>query len=298
MQPIEGIHHITGICGPAQENLDFYSRFLGLRMVKKTVNFDDPGTYHLYYGDEEGRPGTILTFFPWEHSVHGRSGVGTVSHTAFSVEPGGFEDWVGHFADRSVDFEGPFERFGDQGIAFSAPDSLQLEILTDESVGGQGIRGFHSASLSVRDFDFLQRLLVDEFQYSVRDEADDRIRLTADGGARGHRIDLVRDPDRALPRSGKGTIHHIAFRARDEEHQLEYRERMLSLGLRVTGVLDRNYFRSIYFREPGGILFEIATDDPGFAVDEPVGELGSGLMLPPWLEEKRTSIEAGLVELH
>jgi glyoxalase family protein len=311
MLNIQGIHHITGICGGAQENLDFYTGFLGLRLVKKTVNFDDPGSYHLYYGDEEGSPGTILTFFPWEHSVQGRAGVGTVSLTAFSVPTDAGDDWINHFADTGVDFDGPFERFGERGFGFQAPDQLQLEIIGDDTIDSgparwdagvvdphHAIRGFHSAGLSVRDFDFLQKLFVDYLDYSVAGEDGDRIRLTAAGTPLGHRIDLIRDPDRAQPRSGKGTIHHIAFRARDEAHQLECRERMLSLGLNVTDVLDRSYFKSIYFREPGGILFEIATDSPGFAVDEEVDMLGSGLKLPPWLESRRPSIEARLVELH
>ena len=216
---------------------------------------------------------------------------------------------MARFADHAVDFDGPFDRFGSDGISFRAPDGLGLEILADELAPANGwdggpvqadhsIRGFHSATLSVRELDFLQRLFVDEFGWSLVDSEGDRARLESTSVADpGHRIDLVVDRERTMSRSGKGTIHHIAFRARDEAHQLECRERMLSLGLRVTGVLDRNYFRSIYFREPGGILFEIATDDPGFSVDEPVEELGSSLKLPEWLESKRESIEARLVEL-
>ncbi|MFC2085759.1 ring-cleaving dioxygenase [Bacteroidota bacterium] len=306
---IAGIHHITGICGPAQENLDFYTRFLGLRLVKKTVNFDDPGTYHLYYGDGGGSPGTILTFFPWEHSPAGRAGVGMVTHTAFSIPPAAIDYWVGRFADQGYDFVSPLERLGQVVIGINAPDGLALELVGDpevESLAGwadgptepaHAIRAFHSATLSVRDFDFLQGLFSETFGYSLVVEGGDRIRLAAPGNEIGRHVDLVIDRERVLQRAGRGTIHHIAFRAADEASQMEWRDKLLSAGLRVTEVLDRNYFKSIYFREPGGILFEIATDAPGFAVDEPEDTLGSGLKLPPWLEPRRSEIEKRLVPL-
>jgi glyoxalase family protein len=306
---IQGIHHITAISGPPQENLDFFSKFLGLRLVKKTVNFDDPGTYHLYYGDEAGSPGSILTFFPWENAFPGKVGVGMVSHTAFLVPRASIDFWLGRFESNNIEFEGPLQRMDEVVLSFAAPDGLLLELVARDEHGAaagwgggtidseHAILGFQGASLSVRDASLLEKLFVEDFGYESVGSEGDRTRLRAKGDAIGRFVDLVVDPERTPNRSGTGTIHHIAFRARDDQDQLEIRENLLSLGFRVTGVLDRNYFRSIYFREPGGILFEIATDAPGFAVDEKPDQLGSDLKLPEWLEPQRAAIEDRLVPL-
>ncbi len=338
---IAGIHHITGISGPPQENLAFYRDVLGLRFVKKTVNFDDPGTYHLYYGNDAGEPGTILTFFPWSNAFPGRAGVGMVTHTAFAVREESVGYWADRFADLGLEVQSKFVRFGSSVIRFAAPDGLQLELVGDPSLwrsddGGSGeavsdeavsdqavshqavsdqavadepsadsvaipgehtIRGFFGATLGVRDHERTARLLVDTFGYDIDEEEGARMRLTLDGNAPGRRIDLVVDPQGPRPRMGTGTIHHIAFRARDEEEQLSWREQIVRLGFNVTEVLDRNYFKSIYFREPNGVLFEIATDPPGFTADEPLETLGEALKLPAWLEPQRAQIERQLVPL-
>ena len=298
----------------------FYRDVLGLRFVKKTVNFDDPGTYHLYYGNDAGEPGTILTFFPWSNSFPGRAGVGMVTHTAFAVREESVGYWADRFADLGLEVQSKFVRLGSSVIHFAGPDGLQLELVGDPSLwrsdetganeeaeavdadsvaipGEHAIRGFFGATLGVRDHERTARLLVDTFGYDVDEEEGTRMRLTLDGNAPGRRIDLVVDPQGPRPRMGTGTIHHIAFRARDEEEQLVWREQIVRLGFNVTEVLDRNYFKSIYFREPNGVLFEIATDPPGFTADEPLETLGEGLKLPAWLEPQRAQIESRLPEL-
>jgi glyoxalase family protein len=308
-QSISGIHHITAICGPPKQNLDFYTRFLGLRLLKKTVNFDDPGTYHLYYGDGSGMPGSIMTVFPWENAFPGKTGVGMMAHTAFLIPAGSIDYWRDRFVSNEIEFESESERLDEVVISFRAPDGLFLELVarTDapSEPGWDGsavpaehsIRGFHGASLSVRDPDFLEKLMVQDFGFESIATEGARLRLEARSEGIGRVIDLVTDSDETRGRAGTGTIHHIAFRARNDDHQLAMREHLLGLGFRVTDVRDRNYFRSIYFREPGGILFEIATDAPGFAVDEDVSRLGSELKLPEWLEPQRTSIESRLAPL-
>jgi glyoxalase family protein len=298
--PLSGFHHVTGIAGPAQPNVDFYTGVLGLRLVKRTVNFDDPGTYHLYYGDALGRPGTILTFFPWERAVPGRVGAGMPSAVALSAPAGSVDAWMGRFADRALDFDAPRERFGDPVLPFMDPDGLTLELVAhdgaeaDGPLGEHGIGGVHSVTLALRNPPTSAWVLTEVFGWEEVGEEDGRLRFGPPGATEGF-IDLV--PTDATGRAAAGTVHHVAFRVRDDAEQEVWRERLREAGLIATEVKDRQYFRSIYFREPGGVLFEIATDGPGFTADEDTDALGTALQLPPWLERRRPAIEARLPAL-
>ena len=296
---IPGLHHVTAICGPPQANVDFYAGLLGQRLVKKTVNFDAPDTYHLYYGDRAGSPGTILTFFPFANAGPGRAGVGMASAVAYAVPEGGLDAWMMRFAEQAVDFGGPVARFGERMLALRDPDGLQVELIETGNPAGADAApaddGFHSATLWLRDPEPTARLLTELFGYGhVGEEADasgHRQRLAAPGGGRGSVIDLLRSDTPSVGRQGAGTIHHVAFRAESDEAQREWQERVAAFGLDVTPVIDRQYFNAIYFREPGGVLFEIATDPPGFATDEDEAELGTRLMLPARYERRRADIE-------
>ena len=301
---IPGIHHVTAIAGAPQENLDFYTSTLGLRFVKKTVNFDDPTTYHFYYGDSLGRPGTILTFFPWPDAQSGRGGAGMAAATAFSVPEGSLEPWMDRLATEGVQFDSPTDRFDRPVLRLKDPHGTEIELVPDAGrapdVGpapdagpGEGLApvGFHGVTLAVTPHEGSVRLLTEVFGYEwIGEEADgggSRIRLRASGGAQGSVVDLIGSRSHARGLMGAGAVHHVAFRARDAAEQLAWRERILEWGLPVTPVQDRQYFTSIYFREPGGVLFEIATDSPGFTLDETAEDLGTGLRLPPWLESRR-----------
>ncbi|KZY34115.1 glyoxalase [Roseovarius sp. HI0049] len=292
MSPVPGLHHVTAVCSDPQDNLDFYTRTLGQKLVKKTVNFDDPGTYHLYYGDRTGTPGTIMTFFPFVGAGQGRAGNGMASAVAYATDTAGFDIWTERLTRDSTDFEGPEERFGTRVITLADPDRLSVEIVeTDEMAPG----GFHSVTLCLADTDPTARLLTAVMGYEeVEEEAGpgrSRLRLRAPGGDRGSVVDLLREDTAAIGQPGAGTIHHVAFRARDAEEQLDWQDRLRAAGIAVTPVIDRQYFTAIYFREPGGVLFEIATDPPGFAIDEPEDALGRNLMLPDRYEPDRARIE-------
>jgi len=295
---IPGLHHVTAICGPPQPNLDFYAGLMRQRLVKRTVNFDAPETYHLYYGDRVGSPGTILTFFPFMDAGPGRAGPGMASAIAYAVPRGGLDAWMLHFAEQAVDFDGPTTRFGERMIAVRDPDGMQVELIevaaAGEAASEPAEAGLHSVTLWLRDPDPTAQLLTALFGYRPADEAAEpggqRRRLVAPGGGRGSAIDLLRSDARSIGRQGAGTIHHVAFRAESDAVQQEWRERATAFGLDVTPVIDRQYFNAIYFREPGGVLFEIATDPPGFATDEPEAELGTRLMLPPQYEQRRADI--------
>ncbi|WP_420392188.1 ring-cleaving dioxygenase [Acuticoccus sp.] len=294
---IPGLHHLTAICGAPQANLDYYVRRLGQRLVKRTVNFDDPGTYHLYYADRTGTPGTIMTFFPFADAAPGRAGPGMATAVAYRLPVGELEGWMARLAEDGEDFRGPFERFGARAIALRDPDGLTVELIEDPGAR-EPMDGFHSVTLWCDDPEPTARVLTELFGYEAHGEARDgeatRLRFAAPGGARGAVVDLLHIDAHGIARPGAGTIHHVAFRAESDDVQRMWRERVRAFGLSVTPVIDRQYFNAIYFREPGGVLFEIATDPPGFAVDEAQEALGSALKLPERYEPRRDDIERRL----
>jgi catechol 2,3-dioxygenase-like lactoylglutathione lyase family enzyme len=302
-----GIHHVTAISGKPQRNVDFYAGVLGLRLVKKTVNFDDPETYHLYYGDGPGNPGTIMTFFPWAHAPGGRIGAGQVVVTSFSIPATSLGYWTERLIEQGVRFEKPRDRFGQTVLTFEDPDRLRVELVASEDerpewTGGtvpaeHSVRGFHHVALAVETTESTVRLMTEALGFRQVDRSEGRVRLSAGEGGPGNTVDVVSASGFPRGSMGVGTVHHVAFRVPDDETQIALREEISALGYNVTPVLDRNYFRSIYFREPGGVLFEVATDPPGFAVDEAEAELGTHLKLPPWLEPRRDKLEEVLPPL-
>jgi glyoxalase family protein len=307
---VQGIHHITAIASDPQQNLDFYTQVLGLRLVKLTVNFDDPGTYHFYFGNDEGKPGSILTFFPWPGAYRGTTGNGQVSAVAFAVPPGAIDYWASRLRDQQIPVDVGEVRFGDQVLRFADPDGLPLELVatahadsTFVPAGGpvkrdHAIRGFHSATLSEEGYEGTTKLLRGLMQFQHVGTEGNRYRYAAaSGGGAGSIVDVRCSPDARMGRPGAGTVHHIAWRTPDDAEQRAWRGELIGHGYDVTPVMDRTYFHSIYFREPGGILFEIATDPPGFALDEASDRLGERLMLPGWLEPKRAAIEQILPRL-
>ncbi|CAM02985.1 glyoxalase family protein [Saccharopolyspora erythraea NRRL 2338] len=303
-----GLHHVTAIAGDPQRNADFYLRTLGLRMVKTTVNFDDPGTYHLYYGDEAGRPGSLITFFPWKGAPAGRRGTGQATTTAFSVPEQSLGWWKQHLDGLGVDTTEITERDGERALGLRDPDGLAISLVAhpqgdprapwDNGIvpAEHGIRGLHSVTLAVTAEDATVAMLGD-LGLRPHDQQGNRLRFAAGEGGPGAFVDVLVTP--AAPRGlvAAGTVHHVAWRAPDEPTQAAWRAELADQGVGVTSVLDRQYFRSIYFREPGGTLLEIATDEPGFTADEPLLELGRALKLPPWLEPNREQIQATLPEL-
>ena len=306
---ILGIHHITAIAGDPQANIDFYAGLLGLHLVKLTVNFDDPGTYHLYYGDGLGHPGTILTFFPWPSAPKGRHGTGQVTHTAFTVPAGALSYWTARLTEHKVVFRGPFQRFGEELLSFSDPDGMSIELVASAAVNADwayaagpvpaqyAIHGFHSATLTEEGYQKTAALLTGALGFELIQQEGNRFRYTVAEGGPGATVDVVCAPEERHGSVLVGTVHHIAWRTRDDAQQLEWLEELSRLGYNASPVMDRKYFHSIYFREPGGILFEIATDPPGFAVDEPIEALGLKLVLPPWLEPTRSRLESILPPL-
>lgn len=307
---ISGIHHITAIAGNAQRNYDFYSKILGLRMVKRTVNFDAPGTYHFYYGNETGEPGTILTFFPLEGMAQGRSGTGLATEIGYSVPWDSLEFWADRFRKHSIKSGPAAERMGETWLPFADPDGLNFGLIvpatpdervawtTPETGDAVAARGFHSVTLTLKNIDPTAQVLTDIFGYTLQRQEGDRYRfVTAAAGAAGI-VDLIGAPKEVPGLNGSGTNHHVAFRVADEATQGEFREKILSKGLHITPKINRDYFYSVYFREPGGVLFELATDNPGFTVDEPKAALGDHLKLPVQYEPMRGSIEQSLPALH
>ncbi|GGC92560.1 ring-cleaving dioxygenase [Chelatococcus reniformis] len=302
-----GIHHVTAIAGPVRRNHDFYTRVLGLRLVKKTVNFDDPGTYHLYFGNEQGEPGTILTFFPWEHVAPGRIGVGETLETAFRVPEAALGFWVQRLVAAAVPHEAIVKRFGESVLAFTDPDGMKLALVgvagseaepawSVDDIGPEAaIRGFHAVTLLVADTAPTAGILTDVLGFRESGREGTTVRLKAGDTAVGGIVDLRGAGDFLRGRPGGGSVHHIAFRAADDAEQAQMVRKLADRhGITTTEQRDRNYFRSVYFREPGGVLFEIATDVPGFAVDEPVAALGEALKLPALLEGRRGQLEAVL----
>ena len=303
---ILGIHHITAIAGNAQRNYDFYTKVLGLRMIKRTVNFDDPGTYHFYYGNETGTPGTILTFFPWEGIVGGRTGTGMATEIGYSVPKDSLEFWASRFKEKNIPHGEITERLGETYLPFQDPDGLKLELIaskyaddrqpwvTPEVTAAAATKGFHSVTLTQRSIKPTAAILTDVFGYELTEQEGNRYRHQTDAVPTAAIVDLVESPDETRGHSGGGTNHHVAFRVPNEAVQMEFREKILSKGLNITPKINRDYFFSLYFREPGGVLFELATDNPGFTVDEPLSELGTHLKLPVQYEPKRKEIEQSL----
>jgi glyoxalase family protein len=307
---IAGLHHLTAIVGDPQQNVDFYTRVLGQRLVKQTVNFDDPGTYHLYYGDEVGTPGTILTFFPWPGAPQGRRGTGQIIDISFSIAAIALNYWIDRLSKHGIAFTGPITRFDEQVISFFDPHGLSLELVAHQHEEPRrswkkgpipqayAIGGFSSVTLAEAHPEPTATMLTDVLGFRLLEQEGNRFRYEVGAGGPGARIDVLSLPDQPRGRIAVGTVHHVAWRTEDDAHQLKWRHHLLSHGNNVTPVQDRQYFHSIYFHEPGGVLFEIATDPPGFSIDEPVEQLGTQLKLPAWLEPQRSQIEKVLLPIH
>lgn len=307
---VNGIHHITAIAGNAKRNYDFYTKVLGLRMVKKTVNFDDPETYHLYYGDKEGTPGTILTFFPWEGISPGRRGARQATEIGYSVPEGSFDFWLKRFEDHNVIYNKVAEKFGEKYLTFLDPDGLKLELIaakntdtrlpweTNEVKAENATKGFHSVTITTNKMQPTADILTGVFGYRLLEQHVNRYRFITDAVENAAIIDLVEVAGEVAGHVAGGSVHHVAFRVKNEEVLMQYREKIAALGLHITDKIDRNYFYSLYFREPGGVLFELATDNPGFAVDESVEELGTHLKLPAQHEQFRSTLEKTLPKLY
>ena len=326
---IQGIHHITAIAGDPQRNIDFYVKMLGLRLVKITVNFDDPTTYHLYYGDELGRPGTILTFFPWPNAPKGHRANGQVVATSFLIHENAIDFWVNRLKQEGVAFTGPAKRFDneEQVITFYDPDGLELELVAHKSANDRinnvwkegpisiehAIRGFYSVTLSVEGYERTASVLTKQLGFHPTREEGSRFRYEivgngssssgggssrSEGSSSGSIVDVLCLPYTPPGFMGVGTVHHIAWRTPTDQQQNILRHKVIKAGLNATPVIDRIYFHSVYFREPGGMLFEIATNPPGFVIDEKPEELGTHLTLPPWLEPDRKNLEKLLPKIN
>lgn len=306
---VNGIHHITAIAGNAKRNFDFYTKVLGLRLVKKTVNFDDPQTYHLYYGDKEGTPGTILTFFPWENIQTGRRGARQATEIGYSVPENSFDFWLKRFEDHNVTYNKVAEKFGQPYLTFLDPDGLKLELIasktpdtrlpweTEEVKAENATKGFYNVTITTNKMQPTADILTGVFGYRLLEQHVNRYRFVTDTVENAAIIDLVEVAGEVAGHVAGGSVHHVAFRVKNEEALMFYREKIANLGLHITDKIDRNYFYSLYFREPGGVLFELATDNPGFSVDEPVESLGEHLKLPAQYEEYRASLETTLPKL-
>lgn len=300
-----GLHHVTAIAGNPQKNVDFYTKVLGLRLIKQTVNFDAPNVWHLYYGDEKGSPASILTFFPWEGVAPGREGTGLTTATAFSVPSESIGWWHERSKALGLKVDNPVQKNGEDVLTLRDPDGMRIELVGtvgDERSGWDGVssipmehavRGLHAVTLSERALDPTASMLTELLGMELDGESAGSARFTMDGGASGALVDVVAGGDQRGLQAG-GTVHHVAYRAPDIETMTTWQQELQSRGVQVTEIMDRQYFKSIYFREPGGVLFEIATDTPGFDIDEPLLELGKKLMLPPWLEPSREQIAASL----
>ncbi len=310
-QPISGIHHVTAIASDPQRNLDFYTQVLGLRLVKRTVNFDDPGTYHFYFADEVGSPGTILTFFPWPVAARGRIGVGQATVTSFAVPERSLRYWEERLVGAGVPVEKSGKRLGEELLTIADPDGLKVELIASPwakpshawagsfAPPEHAVYGFHSVTLSEEGYERTAETLGTMGFRKVSEEGN-RFRFEVGDGGAGARVDVLCASEAPQGRIGAGTVHHVAWRVADDASQKSWRTHLAESEFDVTPVMDRCYFHSIYFREPGGVLFELATDPPGFAIDEPVETLGEGLKLPVWLERYRNEIEKALprIELH
>jgi glyoxalase family protein len=307
-EKITGLHHVTALSGDAQKNVDFYAGILGLRMIKKTINFDAPDVYHLYYGDESGAPGTIMTFFPYPGIAKGRKGKGQMTVTSFSIPEHSLDYWMKRLDKFGIAYRPPQQRFDDEAFIYLEDyDGLGVELVankTDDRSGfsyGQvpaehAVKGFYGITLSEDGYERTASLLTEQMDHRLVAEKGSRFRFSP-GGRAGDYVDVLFSGDSTRGLGGSGTVHHVAFATPNDQDQLEVRERILQRGLDVTPVVDRQYFHSIYFREPGGILFEVATSDIGFTYDEPLERLGESLKLPPWVEKHRPEIERNLTPI-
>jgi glyoxalase family protein len=303
---LPGVHHVTCITGDVQRNVDFYVTVLGLRFIKKTVNFDVPDTYHLYYADWAGTPGTAMTFFGWPHLPWRAQGAGQIREVSFAVPPDSLDFWAARLRELGVGCR-PERRFGSDLLAFADPDELRLELVGETPADSgwqpwaQGpvaperqIRGFHSVTLLESELVPTARFLEQTMGFRPAGHEAGRFRFETAAGGAGATVNVLHDPEAARGEEAVGTVHHVAWRARDDDQELGWREHIIDSGRDITPVIDRKYFHSVYFREPGGVLFEIATDGPGFTVDEPVEALGSALQLPPQYEDRRASLRFNL----
>jgi len=304
-----GVHHVTCITADVQRNVDFYVSVLGLRFIKKTVNFDVPDTYHLYYADWIGTPGTAMTFFGWPHLPWRAQGAGQIREVSFAIPPAALDFWSARLRELGVEADRS-PRFGTEVITFSDPDQMKLELVAEAPTDGRWqpwpdgpvepdnqIRGFHSVTLLENELVPTARFLEQTMGFRASGEDAGRFRFQTGEGGAGATVNVVHDPEAPRGQEAVGTVHHVAWRARDDAHEVEWRQHIIDAGGQITPVIDRKYFHSIYFREPGGVLFEIATDGPGFTVDETPEELGSGLQLPPQYEDRRDNLNFNLPPL-
>lgn len=309
MESIKGLHHVTAVARDPQRNVDFYRNVLGQRLVKRTVNFDSPDTYHFYFADETGTPGSVLTFFAWPNMKHGVHGNGEANVVAYHVPQGSFEFWQEQLKRNGVKTDPIETRFGQQVLPFSDPDGMRIELVESDFPAvtkfweegpipqAYALNGFHSVTLWLDEINPTAELLVDQMGYRAAGQEGERYRFIGDENSAGNIIDIVHRPGKMQAGFGSGSIHHIAFRVPNDEKQLEYQSSIGAAGFGVTPVMDRSYFHSIYFRERGGVLFEIATDTPGFLIDEAENVLGEVLKLPEWLEPNRMEIEKDIAPL-
>ena len=309
MNKILGLHHITAIADDAQRNYDFYTQALGFRLVKKTVNFDDPTTYHFYFGDEVGSPGTILTFFPWANISQGKNGAGMATEIGYSVPKESLNFWKNRFEKLNIRYDNSSVKFGEKQLSFQDPDGLRISLIesnhkddrkgreTTEINADVAIKGFHTVTLTLNNKKATAAILTDVFGYKLIANEDNLYRYQTDAVDNAALIDILEMPLTPRGINAGGTNHHIAFRVKDEETLMAFREKIVERGLHITEKINRDYFFSLYFREPGGVLFEIATDNPGFATDESVENLGSSLQLPKQHESMRSHIEKTLPKL-
>ena len=302
----KGIHHISIISGDGQENANFYVKSLGLRMVLKTVNQDDPSNYHLFYANGSGQPGSSITFFPWPNAVNASYGTGETVAVSFSVPDNSFDFWIERFANLNIPFDSPETRFGKNILKFRDPDGLPLELVEDSRSDNiepwmdsdvpakYAIRGFWGSNLRLTESESTARVLTEILGFK-QTQIEDNLTLFETESALGHSIIFEKEESESYGRTGKGTVHHVAFRAKDEDELESMREQVISLGLNPTGIIDRHVFKSVYFQTLGGVLFEMATDGPGYSsVAETDEEMGKKLFLPPWLEKDREAIENNL----
>jgi glyoxalase family protein len=299
----KGIHHITVLAGEIQRNVDFYTHILGMRMVKKSVNQDDPGTYHLFYGNQSADPGSSLTFFPWPHVVQGKPGTGEVVNVGLQVPKSAQDYWENRLNEHQMDFN-LTHVFGRTALRFKDPDGLELDLIFEGEAqakvdnvtynvpSDKAIQGFWGARMKLTEKDAAEKLLHELFDFEEVARKGNQILYQSDAPV-GHSI-IIELAEAQAGKNGRGIVHHIAFRAEHREELARLRQRVAEHELRPTQIIDRHWFNSVYYRIPEGVLFEMATDDPGYTVDEPFETLGEQLILPPWLESKRSQIEQAL----